>query len=292
MLKKILFVIVGLLAALILFACAFYTKAYFSTEARLNTFYQVVPEQIAISSDSATLAYGARLTTAKGCKDCHGNDLGGKIFIDDPMLGVIPGPNLTKGEFGLPADYSTNDWVRALKHGLGRDGKPLVIMPSHEFTQLTQKDMAALISFLQSMPAVNRSLPALRLKPLTYVLMELEKIDLIPAEKIDHQRALVKDIEVGITTEYGKYLSVACQGCHRANMKGGDPIAPGFPPVANISLSGNPGKWTEQEFIATLRTGITPEGKTLLPEQMPWNMTAAYSDVELKALYKYLHTLQ
>lgn len=84
MLKKILFVIVGLLAALILFACAFYTKAYFSTEARLNTFYQVVPEQITISSDSATLAYGARLTTAKGCKDCHGNDWAEKYLLTTP----------------------------------------------------------------------------------------------------------------------------------------------------------------------------------------------------------------
>jgi hypothetical protein len=74
-------------------------------------------------------------------------------------------------------------------------------------------------------------------------------------------------------------------------MQGGDPVAPGFPPVANISSSGNPGKWTTEQFMSTLRTGVTPEGKHLKPEEMPWPMTKAYTDTELKALHLYLKSL-
>jgi hypothetical protein len=114
---------------------------------------------------------------------------------------------------------------------------------------------------------------------------------MIPAEKIDHARSLVVFMEPEVSVEYGKYLTNACQGCHRSDMKGGDPIAPGFPPVANISSSGNIGKWSEEQFINTLRTGLTPEGKSLDPKNMPWTMTKAYTDIELKALYKFLNTI-
>jgi hypothetical protein len=74
-------------------------------------------------------------------------------------------------------------------------------------------------------------------------------------------------------------------------MKGGEPIAPGFPVVADISSSGKPAQWTEAQFIETLRTGKTPEGKILKPEEMPWTMTKAYTEVELKALHLYLKSI-
>ena len=74
-------------------------------------------------------------------------------------------------------------------------------------------------------------------------------------------------------------------------MKGGDPIAPGFPVVADISSSGNAGKWTDEQFINTLRTGVTPEGKVLNPSEMPWTMAKEFTDVELKALHLYMNSL-
>jgi hypothetical protein len=40
-----------------------------------------------------------------------------------------------------------------------------------------------------------------------------------------------------------------------------------------------------------LRTGKTPEGKEIDPKNMPWPMTAAYTDTELKALYAYLKSI-
>lgn len=291
MFRKILKMIGVLLGLVILLIGAFYAKAYYATEARINKVYQVSPQPLVIPTDSAEIANGARLAMAKGCRDCHGDDLGGKVFINDNALGLVVAKNLTKGKGGLPVDHTVSDWVLALKHGVRKDGKPLLIMPAHEYTLLTEDDMAAIIAFAQQVPAVDRELPQNSLGPLARILTDLDQLPLLPAEMIDHSRLLTKKMKEEISIDFGKYLTTACQGCHRENMKGGEPIAPGFPVVANISSSGNLGKWTEEQFITTLRTGKTPEGKILKPNEMPWNMTKAYTDTELKAIYLYLKSI-
>ncbi len=281
-----------LVGSLILCAIGMYSFAYYKTQARMKKHYSVSPSPISLPTDSVQLAYGARLTITKGCQDCHGADLGGRVFIDDPALGLLVAKNLTKGNGGLPKEYTDIDFVRALKHGVGRDGRPLLFMPSHEYTLLTEKDMAAIIAYAQQVPPVDRELPKNALRPLTYVLTALDKLPLLPAEMIDHTRQLDAEIEAEVSIPYGHYLSVACQGCHRPNMKGGEPVAPGFPVVADLTGStGSVGRWTETEFLTTLRTGKTPEGKILDPKNMPWNMTAAFTDTELKALYVYLKSI-
>lgn len=291
MLKKILKITGIVLGVIVVLVLGFYLKVYIATDSRMNTVYSVTPEELVIPTDSATIAYGQRLITTKGCNDCHGQDLGGRVFIDDPALGFIVARNLTRGQGGLPADHEVSDWVLALKHGLRKDGKPLLIMPAHEYTLLSEGDMKAIIAYCMQVAAVDRELPSSSVGPLGRILTDLGQLPLLPAEMIDHTRKLSQDLTPATTAEYGKYLSIACQGCHRENMKGGDPIAPGFPVVADISSTGNPGKWTDEQFIQTLRTGHTPEGKRLDPKDMPWTMTKAYTDVELKALHLYLRTM-
>jgi mono/diheme cytochrome c family protein len=292
MLKKIFKVVGIILGVLVIVVAAFYTKVYFSIEKRINKKYAVTPQNLSYDpADTALLALGERFITTKGCNECHGQDLGGKIFIDDPALGLLVARNLTKGKGGLPADYSTSDWVLALKHGIRRDGKALLFMPSHEYTLLSEQDMKSVIAYCSQLPNVDRELPKNDLGPLAKILTDLGKLPLFPAEMIDHDRMLVKEVEAEVSVEYGRYLAIACQGCHRENMKGGEPVAPGFPVVADISATGNPGKWTDDQFMETLRTGKTPEGKILKPQEMPWTMTKAYTDVELKALHLYLNTL-
>jgi len=264
---------------------------YHQVQSRINQKYVVQAPVLKIRYDSAQLAYGERLTIVKGCRDCHGDDMGGKVFVDDPGLGLLIGKNLTKGKGGLPKNYSTEDWVLALKHGIRRDGKTLLFMPSYEFTHLSEEDMSAIIAYAQSLQPVDRELPDHNLKPLSYILTSLDKLPLIVAEKIDHSTELIKQVKSDVSVDFGKYLSTSCTGCHRPNMKGGDPIAPGFPVVPDVTSTGNVGKWTEDQFMTVLRTGKTPEGKEIDPKNMPWTMTAAYTETELKALYAYLKSI-
>lgn len=291
MLRKILKITGIVLVAIILLLVGFYAKVYFSVENRRNKVYAFTAEEIPINADSATLAHGQRMIVAKGCNDCHGVDLGGKVFIHDPALGLLVASNLTKGEGGLSADYDNRDWILALKHGVRRDGKPLLFMPSHEYANLSEKDMAAVIAYCSQLEPIDRKLPENSLGPLGRILTDLDKLAMFPVEMIDHEKPLVKDVKEEVSPAFGKYLSIACQGCHKPTMKGGEAVAPGFPVVADITSTGNVGKWTAEEFIQTLRTGVTPEGKTLKPEEMPWTMTKAYTDTELKALHLYLTSL-
>jgi hypothetical protein len=116
MFKKILKVTGIFLGAIVLAAALYYLKVYISIEQRLGKKYDVQVQPLEIKKDSASLALGARLVKAKGCTDCHSADLGGKIFVDDPALGLLSSANLTKGKGGRPADYNEVDFVRALKH--------------------------------------------------------------------------------------------------------------------------------------------------------------------------------
>jgi len=291
MVKKILKATGIILGVIVMIIAAYYTKVYISTENRLHKKYNVQLQPIDIKTDSAEIAYGARLIKTKGCSDCHGQDLGGKVFVDDAALGLLIASNLTKGKGGRPADYNTEDWVLALKHGLRRDHTPLIFMPAHEFTLLTEQDMGAIIAFCSTLPKIDRELPKTELGPLARVLADLGKLPLFPAEMIDHTRRLVKEVRAEISIEYGKYLSISCEGCHKKTMKGGEPVAPGYPVVADISSTGHAGKWTDEQFIQTLRTGTTPEGKTLKPSEMPWTMAKEFTDLELKALHLYLNSL-
>jgi cytochrome c553 len=277
--------------AIVLIMIAFSFKAVWSTKQRLNKKYAFALPDFSVKSDSAIIAEGHRLMITKGCQACHGDDLGGKIWIDDALLGKIIAPNLTKGLGGLPADYTINDWLRCLKHGLKRDSTALRLMPSNEFTFLTEDDMQALIAYCSQIKPIDRTLPETKIRLLGYALTELEQIPMVPAETIEHSRPLTKNINREVSIELGQYLSIGCEGCHRKNMKGGAPVAPGFPEVADITRTGNLGKWTETDFISTLKTGVTPEGKKLKPEEMPWVSFQDYTEKEYKALFLYLKSI-
>ena len=288
---KILKWIGYVLLTIVLLIASFYLKARISTERRLSKKYDITLQPFTLKTDSAIVEEGHRIMLTKGCAACHGDNLQGRVWLDDALLGKVITPNLTKGKGGLPKDYGTNDWLRSLKHGLRRDSTPLRIMPSHEISHLGEEDMNALIAYLSQIEPVDNILPKTSLGFLGYILTDLGKILLIPADSIDHNRLLTKNVNREVTPEFGEYLTTNCSGCHRKNMKGGPPLAPGFPVVADISSSGNPGKWTEEQFINTLKTGSTPEGKKLDPTKMPWVAFKHYSDAEMKAIFMYLRSI-
>lgn len=288
MLKKILKITLVVQGSLVLLLATFYAFIHFSMEARMNKTYDIPAESFAIPEDSATLALGAHLSVIKGCQECHGTNLAGKVVIDDPGLGKIVSANLTRGKGGIGQSYTDADWIRALRHGISNDYTPLLLMPSEETTHLTQQDLAAVIAYCKSVAPVDQELPTSEVKPLGRVLAYFGKLPLLSVEVIDHTLKALTSISKTVSAEYGKYLSVSCIGCHQPNLKGGAPIIPGSPQVADLTATGNVAQWTEEQFIHALRTGQTPEGKQLQNEYMPWQMTQQYTEDELKSLYLFL----
>ncbi len=266
----------------------FASWVYGSTEARLQARYDVRVAPLAVPNEYETIARGEHVVRALAkCTDCHGDDLGGGIMVDSPMVGRLVAPNLTSGEVARRSD---EDLLRALTHGVAPDGRPLVVMPSHEIGELGEEDLAAIIAYVRTAPPVRRELPPLRLGPVMRVLFATKQVDLLPAEKIDHARARTKAPSPEPTPAYGEYLakSGGCYGCHGPALAGG-PIPgmpPGSPAAADIR-SERIGTWSFEQFDETLRTGVNPEGRTLA-DLMPWRATRKMTDVEMRALYSYL----
>lgn len=276
--------------ALLLLVGIFYGVAYFSTQSRINKVYNVTPQKLVIPTDSASYNRGKFLASNRGCTGCHGADLSGfeVILPENSPLGTLVARNITSGEGGI--QFTDEDWIRLLRHGIDKEGKPVWFMPSDEVAHLSNRDMADLICFLKQQPPINHTVPVRKLKPLGRILVFLGQFPLLPAEIIDHKANYKDEIIATATPEYGAYLATSCSGCHAKNFKGAPSHTPEQPPIPNISSTGDLGKWSQTEFVTLMQTGKMPNGKQV-SDAMPYKLFA-YSDIELKAIYAYLHQLK
>ena len=135
--------------------------------------------------------------------------------------------NLTAGNDGI-GEYTDADLERAIRHGVRRDGRPLVFMPAEAYGVMGDRDLAALIGYVRSLSPVDREIPAPRVGPLARTLYLVGNFPLLPVELVDHT-APRPDVEAGVTVEYGRYLATVggCRSCHGMALKGdANPDAP------------------------------------------------------------------
>jgi cytochrome c1 len=266
---------------------------YFASEARLNATFDVPEESMSFYNNDEAVALGEHLAVIRGCTDCHSEDLGGKVMIADPMLGMVYASNLTAGAGGIGESYSDESLARAIRHGVGADDNGLLVMPSEEFFIFSDEDVNALVAYIRSLPAVDREPEETKLSLLGRALFMAGQLPPLSAEVIDHNATRPAAPQVAADADYGEYLAITCTGCHGKDFAGA-PIPgapPDTPPSANLTPGGSLANWDEAGFIQALRTGVTPDGKTLDPAQMPWPATAVMSDLELQALWRYLQSL-
>jgi cytochrome c553 len=280
----------GVVAVLVLALIAVYGVS----EYRMSRTFHVPDATLALRSDPATLARGEHFVKTRGCTDCHGENLAGGPFIDDPAIGTLYASNLTPGRGGAGTRLrSAADWEHAIRHGVKPGGKPLLFMPSAEFTELSDQDVAAMIAYLQRLPPVDHTTARPRVGPLGRVLYLAGRFPLVPAEEIDHSLRSRSAPPAGPTAEYGAYFARGCAGCHGRSFSGG-PV-PGMPPGTPAAQNLTPdretglGTWTEADFFRALRQGRRPDG-TELKAPMPWRLTARLTDDEIRALWLYFRT--
>ena len=271
-----------------------FAVVYVASSNRINKLHQIALLDVLIQSDSSAIARGQHAARIRGCTDCHGGDYGGGVFLDDPAMGRLIATNLTTGEGGIGRDYSDADWVRAIRHGVGPEGRALLFMPSYEYYPMGDADLGSMIAYLKSLPPVDRQLPASKVGPLGRALMLAGEFPLLPAEMIDHDAPRSAPPAAGPTVEYGAYLAATCTGCHGPNYSGGK--IPGTPPVFPAAANITPHEtgiqgWTREEFVAAVQEGKARDGRTFEPEFMPWPNFAYMTDVEVEALWKFIQSL-
>lgn len=290
--KKIL-KILGLVVVVFVSAIAIFVGIAFSKSSRhMKAKFDVKDTAVPAYTSAADVAEGKRLYLSRGCADCHGENLGGKTFLENPAMGKYTGSNLTKGKGGVLANRTDFDIERAIRHGVGTGGKALVFMPSLDFQGMSNQDVGRLIAFIRSAPAVDNVPPEIAPGPVARILYTLGKIPVfISAELIDHNAAPVAEVKPAINEEYGKYIAQTCTGCHNHKLTGG-PIQgapPEWPPASDITAAGLK-SYSEAQFITALRTGKRPNGTEINPI-MPWRNLSKMTDTEIKALWMYLRTL-
>lgn len=130
-------------------------------------------EPITEPDSNNTLAFGKYLVDSKyHCYECHSSDMstnnpyhptqslgylsgGNKMKTNDGKL--VFSPNLTFDKTGI-ADYSLADMEQAIRYGKAKD-KRMLSWPMPKFTQMSNKEIKAIYTYLQSVPKSHHVIP-------------------------------------------------------------------------------------------------------------------------------------
>jgi hypothetical protein len=165
-------------------------------------------------------------------------------------------------------------------------------MPSPEFAWLPDEDITALLSYVRSVPPVQRASGETKIGLLGKVLDRRNLMALDVARRIDHtQRATAPPPEA--TAAYGAFVAKPCAGCHRDHMSGGK--ISGAPPSMPIPANLTPHetglqRWSFEDFERALNTGTRPDGSKIDPF-MPFEAYSKLNDTEKRAVWAYLQSL-
>ena len=245
---------------------------------------------ITVAGTPAQVARGQYLVASfGGCTGCHASDpsrqppvLDGALVEDMTPIATLYAPNLTPG--GPLKDWSDGEIIRAIREGLSRDGRALLLMPSEQYRHLSDADVQAIVAYLRAQPAAPGEAPPPSLTLLGTALVGTGVFPLSnqpPSSEIDAPAP-------GPTPEYGRYLAEisGCSRCHGLALDG-QHVAPGPPQGPSLRVVKG---WTEEQFFQTLRQGVDPAGRRL-SDAMPWRQYGQGSDEDLRALYRYLQSL-
>jgi mono/diheme cytochrome c family protein len=280
-------VILIVLAAVFLIVVLGGATAFFLGGRILAERMDLPDEDLVEMSDSATAARGEHLMTIWGCADCHTKTLGGKLLIDAGPFAYLVAPNLTSGIGGLTADYKLPTFERAVRHGVGWDGRLLMIMPVMNYRNIADADIAALFAYLKSVPAVDNDVVGRQLGPIGRFASLMAARELFPASAMMHDIVHLREVEPSMTADYGGYLAGVCSGCHGLDFSGIKDNGPNLTADPETGL----GSWTIDDFRRAVRLGQRPDG-TVLDSMMPWYVFDKMTNDEVEALWMFLQGLE
>ncbi|MEO1178055.1 MAG: cytochrome C [Pseudomonadota bacterium] len=235
------------------------------------------------------------------CGNCHtpkgpdgpiaNMEMGGGFVIRTPGFEVHV-PNISPGS--RVAKWSDAELALAIREGIRPDGT--VIRPPMAielYRQLSDRDLAAVVSYLRSVPAITRTIPES-----TYNIP-------VPAS-YGPPVGSVPDIPHEVSVEYGEYLvTIAhCMECHtpigpkghlyetdmgRGGREFSGPWGASVSSNLTNSADGLAG-YSDKEIIAMISTGERPDGSAMQPP-MPYGFLVRSTPEDLAAMVMYLRTV-
>jgi hypothetical protein len=220
---------------------------------------------------------------------------------DFSLLKGLPGhvvaPNLTPDPDTGSGSWSDDALARAIREGIGHDGRTLFpMMPYENYRHMPDEDLASVIVFLRSLPPVRNPLPKTEIIfPVKYLIRSVPQPITNPVSAPD----------LSDPVKRGDFLvtMAGCRDCHTPADKG--------QPLPNMDLAGGQifdGPWgrvatpnltpdpsgipyyDEALFLQAMRTGFVRARS--LNQIMPWRNYGGMTDDDLKAIFAYLKSVQ
>ena len=200
-------------------------------------------------------------------------------FLSSQLVGYAVEPR---------ANGAIDDQIaRAIREGIKHDGSTLFpIMPYGNYKNLSDEDLASVIVYLRSLPAVRNPLPASKINfPVNYLVRSAPEPVTAPVAGPGADMLA-----------RGKYMVTLGCGCHSAIEKlpyaGGESLIGPWGSVVSANITHDPSGisyYTEATFITALRTGYV--GARKLNSIMPFGEFKNLSDDDLKTIFAYLRSV-
>jgi mono/diheme cytochrome c family protein len=282
---------VAVLALVVVGVGALFAGAYLGERKMLRQ-VGVEVRPVALREDAAGMERGRYLFASRGCTECHGTAGGGKVVVEDGNGMLVKAPDITPGSKAV-AGYQVVDWVRTIRHGLKRDGRPVIVMPSEDYARFTDEDLGALVAWLRAMPPAKGGEAVVRL-PLMVKALYAAGVIRDAAEKIDHSLPPPAPVAEAPSREHGAYVANTCIGCHGTSFAGGriPGAPPDWPPAADLRPGGPMKAYADaRAFGAMLKTSKRPDGSSV-SQVMPFGALKELNEVDVAALFEFLRSLQ
>jgi mono/diheme cytochrome c family protein len=262
-------------------------------------------------------ATGARLERGKylvdsvmGCLGCHteidvrkpgsspvGGRLGAGARSADATLPWVVAPNITPDKETGAGNWTDDMLARAIREGIGHDGRTLFsIMPYQSYRNLADEDLASVVVYIRSLPAVRNQLPSTQIPfPRSFLIKNVPQPVTAPVTAPDQSTPVAR----------GAYLvrMGICSHCHTPQEKDqaivGLDFAGGFVfslptgvvASANITPDASGISYYDADlFVHAMREGKV--GARHMNAAMPWWFYAKMTDDDLKSMFAYLRTVK
>jgi len=250
--------------------------AYAVSEAMIRGSVEKPTVTLVASSDPGAVERGRRVAKLNGCHDCHGDRLEGRLFHDEMPIIRAWGPNLSLALAG----QSDADIDRAVRRGVGADGRKLWIMPSSAFMHLTDQETADLIAYLRTFKPTGEKQPRLQVGHIGRLGVLLGQFKSEP-ELIKANGLRLQLEDLGPRYAQGRAIARACIECHGQRLEG---LA--FLKSPDLTMAAS---YDREDFERLLHTGVAAGDRKLgLMTAVGQSRFPALNSQEIGALHDYL----
>jgi len=273
-------------------------------------------DDVVSANEAALVKRGEYLARAADCMACHtargGKPFAGGLPLQTP-IGVIYSTNITPDKATGIGDYRYDDFDRALRHGVAKNGDTLYpAMPYPSYASVKPTDVKALYAyFMHAVPAVHRSQTANEIPwPLSVRWpLALWRHAFVPAAATDQVAdASATDSQLA----RGRYLVESlghCGACHTSRGTvfeekaltdaGGSAFLSGavveqwFAKNLRSDMADGLGQWSDDDIVAFLRSGRNAHSAAFGGMSDVVQQSTQYlNDGDLHSIAAYLKSLQ